>query len=191
MPKMIEEWRTVQKHPDYEVSSLGSFRRKACFDGRGYRISARLMGVHIQKYSKKGYKSACVTVHNKLVSFAPLVLEAFKGLRPSPKHVTRHLDDNVRNNHINNLEWGTQAENMKDASKNGHRMRGENHYRRKLTETQVQEIRSRWKPHSRTDGSHALAKEYGVHEDTIGTLVRGESWKHVSTALHLQPRRLK
>lgn len=43
-----------------------------------------------------------------------LVIEKFKGPKPSPMHQVRHLDGNKLNNHINNLKWGTAKENAED-----------------------------------------------------------------------------
>ena len=48
-----------------------------------------------------------------------LILETFKGPKPSPEYECCHRDDDRSNNHIDNLYWGTHAENMKDASRNG------------------------------------------------------------------------
>lgn len=35
----------------------------------------------------------------------------------STKLIIRHLDDNPLNNHVDNLRWGTQKQNMEDARK--------------------------------------------------------------------------
>lgn len=48
-----------------------------------------------------------------------LLLETFVGPKPSPKHECCHKDDNRQNNNIKNLYWGTHAENMADAARNG------------------------------------------------------------------------
>jgi hypothetical protein len=54
--------------------------------------------------------------------------------------------------------------------------RGEAHYKAQLTEETVREARKRW------DGGaslRALAREYGVHVNTIRDAILGISWKHV------------
>lgn len=48
------------------------------------------------------------------------VLEAFVGPRP-PGALGRHLDDDQTNNRLENLAWGTPAENVADAFTNGGR----------------------------------------------------------------------
>lgn len=47
-----------------------------------------------------------------------LVAQAFI---PNPDNlpIVRHLDDNPKNNHVENLAWGTQSDNMFDAARNG------------------------------------------------------------------------
>lgn len=47
-----------------------------------------------------------------------LVAEAFLGPRP-PGQDVRHLDDVSTNDVLTNLEYGTRAENIKDAERNG------------------------------------------------------------------------
>lgn len=48
-----------------------------------------------------------------------LMLRAFVGLPPSDKHVGCHRDDDVFNNDLSNLYWGTQKENSADQMRNG------------------------------------------------------------------------
>lgn len=47
-----------------------------------------------------------------------LVLITFVGPRPEG-YVSRHLDDDPRNNVVGNLTWGTRSENGLDRSRNG------------------------------------------------------------------------
>lgn len=41
-----------------------------------------------------------------------LICEAFHGPPPTPEHVCMHLDENAAHNHCDNLQWGTQKENL-------------------------------------------------------------------------------
>jgi len=52
-----------------------------------------------------------------------LMLETFRGPRPSLSVVARHLDDNRYNWRIENLRWGTSGENSQDLASNGKRHR--------------------------------------------------------------------
>jgi hypothetical protein len=42
----------------------------------------------------------------------------------------RHLDDDRENNHVSNLAYGTQADNIADAIRNGKIKRGDEHHSR-------------------------------------------------------------
>ena len=57
--------------------------------------------------------------------------------------------------------------------------RGEAHSRAKLTVAQVQELRRRYVSGSRTHGSGALAREYGLDLSTVWSIVTYRAWAHV------------
>lgn len=48
----------------------------------------------------------------KTLKVARLVCETFNGLPTEEKNVCMHLDENSRNNRADNLQWGTQKENL-------------------------------------------------------------------------------
>ena len=48
----------------------------------------------------------------KTLKVARLVCEAFNGPPPFPRAVAMHGDENSRNNRADNLEWGTQKQNL-------------------------------------------------------------------------------
>ena len=81
------------------------------------------------------------------------------------------------------LFLGTMKDNMQDAQRKGRmsnscgQLRGEAHYRSKLTATNVVEIRTRYRPTIVT--MPMLASEYGVSRSTIKAVVRRENWKHL------------
>jgi hypothetical protein len=125
----IEEeiWRPAPGYEGfYEVNNFGRAKRLACRDVRGGRLPERMLKVHVQKYNALGYKKSFVCFgvgrgdsQSDTVSIGRLVLLAFKGPPPSPEeNNTRHLDDDITNNHISNLEWGTHKENVHDAIRN-------------------------------------------------------------------------
>lgn len=59
----------------------------------------------------------------------------------------------------------------------GGRHRGSKHGRTNMTEEDVREIKRRY---FNTDVlQRELAEEHGVHTDTIGKIVRGQTWQHV------------
>jgi hypothetical protein len=65
----------------------------------------------------KGYSH--VTLDGRSRPVHQLVLEAFVGARPTPKHESRHLDGDSSNNRPGNLEWSTHAENNRDRVRHG------------------------------------------------------------------------
>ncbi len=68
-----------------------------------------------------------------------LVLTSFVGCCPEGKECL-HLDGNASNNRLENLRWGTHAENMRDMINHGRSKKG-NKYHSKLNEPLVCKIR--------------------------------------------------
>lgn len=108
--------------------------------------------------------------------------------------VARHKCDRMRCCNPGHLEWGTQADNVRDSFERGNRTprkprkprrvnrphelaRGERHGLARLTEEQVIAIRER---HATGSVSvYRLAKDYGVAQCTITNIVRRKTWTHV------------
>jgi hypothetical protein len=102
----MEEWRAVPGVEQYLVSSEGRVARlmKTNPPSRRYvRINVRDVAGKIR----------CYLAH-------VWVLEAFRGPRPKGT-VARHLNDVKDDNRLENLQWGTQLENVQDAIINGGR----------------------------------------------------------------------
>ncbi len=94
------------------------------------------------------------------------------------EQVLHHCDTPacVRPDH---LFKGSGQDNMTDKVLKDRQSKGSGHGRAKLTESQVEEIRTRFKPHSRTHGGSALAREFGVSQATVSALAHGKTWAHV------------
>lgn len=102
-----------------------------------------------------------------------MVLQAFVGDCPEGMEC-RHLDGNHLNNHLNNLQWGTRTENMRDKRRHGTQTEGEAHFQSKLTEDDVRAIRaSNWT-------GRDLAAHYGVSQVCIVFIKNRKTWKHVA-----------
>lgn len=82
------------------------------------------------------------------------------------------------------LYIASHAKNMADAVRDkllkNHR-RGEGTWKARLTEEKVREIRALYSGGGRT--LRSLAKQFGVDDCTIGDVVHGRTWKHVSEVL--------
>lgn len=103
-----EIWLTIKQNNNYEVSNLGNVRNAKT--KRVLKPSISNKGYYLVALSNNG-KSHTYTVHK-------LVIEHFNRCAFS-NEVVNHKDHNKLNNCIENLEWCTQKENIKDAYSSG------------------------------------------------------------------------
>ncbi len=103
------------------------------------------------------------------------VLVAMAWNLPKEKHhnVVKHLDNIASHNYANNLQWDTQSKNTIDAYVDGISKSGEKHYRSKITEKDVIDIRN-----SLLSGSE-LGKIYNMSKEGINKIKKGVTWKHI------------
>lgn len=144
-----------------EIFSLRSGKPlKQIMSGRGY-VYAHL------------YKDG----HGKLLRVHRLVADTFI---PNPRNYEQvnHRNGVKTDNRVENLEWCSRLDNMAHALRNGlFSPSGENNPSAKLTAEQVVAIRAEYVRGSKTSGTCALAKKYGVSDVMIGKIVRYENWK--------------
>ena len=102
--KEYEEWRVIPKYPKYEVSSIGRVRVKD---------SKELLD-YVEESLNSPYRRVRLKVDNthrpKKKRVHLLMLQAFIGSRPTPAHISHHIDGNTKNNLIDNLVWSTPKE---------------------------------------------------------------------------------
>jgi hypothetical protein len=98
------------------------------------------------------------------IEVAAMVLETYVGPRPAGLWAL-HRDDDVTNNDISNVYWGTPGENALEA-----RPRRKDF---KLTLHLAQQI---WARRSAGEKGRALAKEFGVAEQTICNVYKRRAW---------------
>ena len=96
-----------------------------------------------------------------------LVFRTFKGELEQGK-VIRHLNDEPSDNRVENLEQGSQKENMSDALKN-------KRLKTKLTEKDVSEIRKLVKKFTHQE----VAEMSGVSRQNISEIAKNKVWGHV------------
>ena len=110
----MEDWKNIYGHDGYQISDTGKVRS---YINNRHGIGNR--EPHMLKLSrnKHGYDTVCLGRNNRRLVHR-LVAEAFV---PNPNNlpIVRHLDDNPKNNHVDNLAWGTQTDNMRDCVKHG------------------------------------------------------------------------
>ena len=95
---------------------------------------------------------------------------------PNPDHKPQvnHKDGNKLNNHVSNLEWVTNQENRDHALQNGLHCTGEKCPYAKLTEDNVNYIRSN--PDNLSNLQ--LASMFGVHKQHISDIKHYKRWKN-------------
>lgn len=125
--------------------------------------------------SSGGYHTVKVK-NGQTVRRHTLVLETYKGLGNG--RIARHKDGNPANDHVDNLEWGTQAENMQDAVAHGTFQKGVL-ARAKLKAEQVSEIKQRLKA---GESMTSLASEFQVTVPTIYDIANGRTWGWLAAA---------
>lgn len=75
------------------------------------------------------------------------------------------------------LRLGTRVDNTRQRETDGRGVHGERHYRHKLTEVQVLEIRGRYATGEWSQIE--LAREFGASSCSIADVVHGRTWKHL------------
>lgn len=105
-----------------------------------------------------------------------LVAQYFIGPREE-KQVVRHIDGDPLNNHVSNLEYGTQYENIQDTVKHGRVPKGESHYASKVNEELVLHIVEEIKAGKFYKD---IAEQFGVGKSLVTQIAVGNTWTHVT-----------
>jgi hypothetical protein len=115
----------------------------------------------------------CENGKRKMWRVHVLVLLAFNGPPPTPKHEGCHNDGDPSNCRQRNLRWDTRKGNMADQLKHGTRNRGERQGLAKLTKKKVRFIRREVK---KGISQYKLADALGVSVMTVNYAARGITW---------------
>jgi len=96
----------------------------------------------------------------------------------------RHLDGDVSNWKLSNLEWGTPLQNIQDKDRHGTQQRGSQNYNALLTEDLVLEIRQRvFDPGYRVLGitpyMRMVSDMLDLSEGGLREMLTGDTWKHI------------
>jgi len=161
----VEVWNPIPEFDGYEASTNGSIRKNS---GKVLCKSVTQRGYHCVTIYKNGWDSRRAYLVHHLVLFAHV------GPKPSPTCQCRHLNGIKFDNRLENLRWGTVAENVADKINHGTLPVGEDTHFAKLTEEDVREILLS------TASAKALAKLYGVKRDAIFRIRRRDTWKHLT-----------
>ena len=167
-----EEWWPVPGHEGrYEASSLGRVRslRNA---GHGYdrpRAEPRILKDYT---NSRGYRVVRLGAAEPPIGVHRLACLTFHGSPPSDQHTAAHRDGHKPNCRADNLRWATWEEQAADRRLHGTLARGERQGLSKLTQAQIDAIRSQSGGKTQTQ----LAAEYGVGQPHISSIIRGVVW---------------
>ena len=179
--EFVELWKSVVGFEGvYSISSLGRLRR----DVTGSNSKAGYILTPLVR--KSGYCCYTVWRDGKMSTFLVHRLMALAFIpNPDGKPHINHRDGNPSNNALDNLEWCTPMENARHAIEVlGHDPKartlaaipfGDGHYKSKLTQAQVDDIRSRAAAGKINQSD--VGREFGVNKRTINSLLKGASWK--------------
>ncbi len=177
----VEEWRDVPGlEGKYQASSLGRIRSldrlvPTCYGAkrtvRGRVLSSRPGASGYVRIPPKVFGTQFV---HRLVAMAFIP-------NPHGLPVINHIDGNKANNRVENLEWCTQADNLRHAHRTGlargmDLKKGDLSIASKLTSAQVSVIKRCLKEGHR---SIDIAREFGVVKGTIAEIKAGRSWGHI------------
>lgn len=165
------QWRQVKGFPDYSVSNTGLIRSHK---RPGTHPAGFIIGQPIDQ--REGYRKVALFKNGRSTKkrVHSLVLSAFRRPR-KPCEVARHLDGNKTNNFVENLRWGSQAENVVDKARHGTNLKGERHPGVKLNRAKVFAIR-RLHPGL---SLRRIAQLFGVCKSTVQAIVTGKIWAHL------------
>jgi hypothetical protein len=166
--------RHGNEYPDYFVTQ----------DGQILSLKLKAPLIRKQVLGNHGYLTLLLRDRNsKKVCECVHVLTARTWLRmPEDGLEVNHKDGVKTHNHYTNLEWITHGENCQHFVRLGLRApyqhsHGEGHYKARLTESSVREIRLlNASGLSRSE----IAKKYNVSTSAIEHLVQGRTWRHVA-----------
>lgn len=133
----LEVWKPIKNYESfYEVSNFGNVRSLDRFIEQKQHSGTMFKRIYrgqILKPRKTNSGYLLVTLKSKQVLVHRLVAETFI-LNSDNKPCVNHIDSCRTNNHVNNLEWVTQSENVQHAVKRG-RYERSNEFKNKLSKT--------------------------------------------------------
>ena len=175
----MREMKTIPNFPDYSITKDGRIWSKPRKDS-----SSHIQGgiwIKPRKYSRHKYLYVILYANTRkhTCKIHRLVLETYVGLCPEGMEC-RHLDGNPANNKLENLCWGTHAENMQDRILHGMGSRGEKHKEAKLTEQQVRQII--YIHRTKLFTQEEIANQYDISRTIISRIVNKKLWGHLWAA---------
>ncbi len=159
------KWKNIKTHPHYQVSETGLVRKTDCETVIGQWKNHDIY--------------FCVKLRNprKDLFVHRLVALAFIPHREGKKSVN-HIDCNPENNHVSNLEWCTQKENVQHSRALGRYpecyWKGKRSPSAKLSDKIVSIIRKEYA--AGNTSYQKLANKYGSNKKSVMRIINGVSY---------------
>ena len=177
---MKEIWKDIDGLSGcYQVSSHGRVRSVKRIVNCGHGSTRTVKGMILkQTLNRYGYYEVRPQVEGKkhLFRVHRLVAIHFIPNHHDKPHVN-HIDCNKTNNYPENLEWVTNAENVKHAVKNNLNVKGEKSHHAILSRNDVLQIRSLLEQGFATNTE--IAKAYNISMPTVSNIKNRDSWRHL------------
>jgi hypothetical protein len=168
-----EIWKQIPNYEGlYDVSNLGRVRSYQNF-GFALKDNPKMMKQTKNKYGYVGL-TLCKKGKREQVEVHRIVARAFLPHSGCGMQID-HINGVKTDNRVENLEWVTPKENTLRSVANGLKPTGERHWKSKLTQKQVKEIRTLYKTGKYSH--RKLGAMFGVTHVNIGQIVRNETWK--------------
>lgn len=171
-----EVWKKIEREEGeidikYEISNFGKVKSYA------YGKERILKGANVEGYKAVRLRMRNGKVNNKYVH--RLVAEYFLKKTSKDHKLVIHLDYDKTNNHIDNLKWVTQEEQVR------HKVNGPHHKRglvtnSKLSREQVAQIKRLLKEGNLRKS--VIARKFLITHTQLNRIENGANWKNVMPA---------
>lgn len=171
-----EEWREVAGSDGlYLISNLGNLRRVEYVSRKGDIVPERQIAYYV---NSQGYIATKIKINGKFKTKSAhrLIAEAFIP-NPDNKPQINHIDNNRKNNSIENLEWVTAKENIHHCIRQKRNPIGEKHGSAVLTEYDVKIIKRLFKQGVSVP---VVAKAFDLSQGAIRCIKDNRTWKFVT-----------
>lgn len=174
-----EVWRDIAGYDGrYQVSNKGRVKSFARREAAIMRAGSNAQGYYQIGFNYKRKRKNFLVHRLVMLTFSPIE-------NPDEMEVN-HIDFDVKNACLENLEWATPLHNTQHFHRSG-RLRdlskttGARSHKAKFTDADIFKIREMFKQ-PRRGLSKVIAKQFGVSASTIEAINNGKTWKHLLPA---------
>ena len=169
MDEIYKDYYYKGTKTNYMISNKGNVYSKNI--KRNLKLTPNTRGYLRVAIHIPGERTHVVSVHS-------MVIETFKGPKPSPEYQIDHIDGDKSNNYVENLEWVTASENILRAFKNGLKegVKGSDHPVSVYTDEQIHKACKLLEQGMTIPN---VAKEVGIPKSYLYNIARGDNWAHI------------